>query len=1516
MPTPSKDSTLNDNNATNTINHPGGPPERKQKNEITDNLHIVGVGASAGGLEALEFFFNQMPPKNGLAFVVIQHLSPDFKSLMDEILSRQTSMAIHRVEDGMELLPDSIYLIPPKKEMTVRKGKLFLFDKEPSRPLEMPIDIFFRSMAKESGERAIGVILSGTGSDGSRGIGAIHEAGGLVLVQSPDTAQFDGMPRSAIDTGMVNFILSPKEMPEVILQYLNDPQAFRRSEQQTLLDGQAIDDESSMALALLKRHYGIDFAYYKPTTVGRRLSRRMTMRQMSRLSDYLDFLSTNVEELNDLYKDLLIGVTSFFRDPEAFSKMEREIIPSIFESASENEEIRAWIAGCATGEEVYSLGILLYEEARRRQFKKKITIFATDVHRESLEFASQGLYDLNRFSGMSPERKSRFFREENGLRYRVCPELRSMVVFAPHNVISDPPFTKMDLVSCRNMLIYLLPVAQEKAISLFHFALKVGGILFMGSSESPGALAPEFDVIDSKNKIFKKMRDVKLNLDLRLSSPGEKFKRGNVPVTSTAGMDRNLLRDYDLLLKKYMPTGLIVGERREVLHFFGDVSRYLTNIAGRAERDVIDMVEGDLKLALGAALHRAASENTRIVFKHVKIAMQGGHELVDLAVECLTDDKLTQRHYHVTFLPPSSITVSAIENEKCGTETAFLPTDEVWRRIAELEGDLQTTRENLQATIEELQTTNEELQATNEEMLAANEELQSTNEELHSVNEELYTVNAEFEKKNKELRELNEDHDNLLRSTEVGTLFLDDKLCIRKFNPAITKSFKLLPHDVGRPVDHIAYQFSGQAEMLQDLRDVLSTGNMIEREIQANDEEWLLQRVLPFKSDSGIKGVVLTFTDISKIKAFELERNKAKLLKELASSVPGMVFQYASSPVGTSGFTFISDGASSLLGSELASELITASRMSCMVYEADLVNFDQALIEATNSNSILDCEHRVKSEGDNEKWLHTRCTPKTLHDGTVFWNGVSVDITERKIAAAQVSKAAEFYLTILNRAPALIWRAGLDAKCDWFNATWLSFTGRDISQELGDGWADGVHPEDLQHCLDTYKKSFIARQFFEMEYRMRRHDGEYRWIVDFGCPFKNINGEFGGYIGFCYDITDRRQATLDLELARFNAEEANRTKSEFLANMSHEIRTPLNGVLGMLQLLQSTSLDVEQKEYSIAAVDSCIRLTRLLSDILDLSRVEAGKLGIQAVPFDLSETVNVVNELFKTQAIESGITLDFHIDQDIPKRLIGDAPRLQQVLCNLVGNALKFTHAGKIAVSSHLLPSSDPKRISLMFSISDTGIGIPHDKIDLLFTPFTQVSEGYTRRHQGAGLGLSICKHLVTLMGGNISISSVLGQGTTVNFSANFDFNEYCPIDNSPDLTRSQNLKMTFNILLAEDDNVNRLVAQRMLEKAGCTITLVENGRQAIEALRVGSFDAILMDVQMPVMDGVAATTAIRNGEAGKEHTRIPIIAMTAYTMSGDREKFLASGMDGYISKPLEISNLLEVLKRALDPVS
>ncbi|MEI6206470.1 MAG: EAL domain-containing protein [Desulfuromonadales bacterium] len=850
--------------------------------------YIVGIGASAGGLNALEQFFCNMPVDSGMAFVVVQHLSPDFKSLMSDLLSRHTSMPVHRVTNGIGLKPDSIYLIPPKTQMTVSNEKLYLTERVVTEHVELPIDVFFHSLASDAGDRAIGIVLSGTGSDGSRGIRSIHNNGGLVLVQSPESAQFDGMPRVAISSGICDFILAPERMPSFLVEYGAAPLATRNEIRRTL---EVFENEGEYAgiFALLRRSYNLDFSKYKGATVGRRIVRRMEFLRISGASDYAAIAAGDPDELDALYKDLLIGVTEFFRDKKAFQFLEASVIPQLFSSLQQDEDVRVWSAACATGEEAYSLAILLAEQAERIGFTGRVTVFATDVHKSSLNTASQGIYDRGRLSNVTPERLEKFFKKEGDSFFKVTPQLRKMVVFAPHNLLNDPPFTRLDLVCCRNLLIYFLPEMQEKVISLFHFALKKSSVLFLGSSEGLGAFDGEFEVIANQHKLFRKLRDLKLAITIGATPPAHE-RSAPLPAHQPApprqaALDRQVLHDYDLLLRKHMPPGVLIDEKRQIIHYFGNVAEYLKMPEGRVVKDILLLVGNNLHIALSAALQRVDTTRQSVVTRNVRVSRGDEEFLADVTIDPLSDNKTASVHYHISFERVRPLEPARPQLELDADHLNMIT--HYRQQIKDLETELLSSGENLQTTIEELQTTNEELQATNEEMMAANEELQSTNEELHSVNEELYSVNSEFERKNLELLQLTTDYNNLLTSTDIGTIFLDRKMRIRNFNAAIVTSFNLLPQDIGRPIDHIAFRLSHRDEMLADIQTVLDGGVPIERERSSGDGKWLLKRVMPFTTETGqVEGVVITFTDITHIKeVLEQKRLLAKVFEHSAEAL-------------------------------------------------------------------------------------------------------------------------------------------------------------------------------------------------------------------------------------------------------------------------------------------------------------------------------------------------------------------------------------------------------------------------------------------------------------------------------------------------------------------------------------------------------------------------------------------------------------------------------------------------------
>lgn len=964
----------------------------------TNHFHTVGIGASAGGLEALESLFQKMPRHTGMAFVVIQHLSPDFESRMDELLARQTKIPIFRVVDGMEVEPDSIYLVPPKKEMIVSNGRLLLTDKDPERGFSLPIDHFFRSLAQDAGRYAIGVILSGTGSDGSRGIRTIQEAGGLVVCQSEDTARFDGMPRSALETGTVDLVLPPDAIPDALVKYVAKSLSAEKMSQEELIP---VEDEGlEKILRLIRSGYDIDFAHYKASTIVRRTSRRLAMTQCRDLDEYAAFIEQNPEELDNLYKDYLIGVTRFFRDKEAFRSIEEEVIPKILQRADSPHELRIWIAGCGTGEEAYSLAMLMFEATQASSRPIGMKIFATDVHRDSLEIASLGRYPEESLVGVSDERRERHFVQDGDM-YRVNADLRRLIVFARHNILSDAPFTRMDLVSCRNLLIYLQPTAQKKAMSLFHFGLKPSGFLFLGPSETPGGLSDEFEPLSKKWRIYRKRRDIRLPADMRLPLPSASLmaasgSRVHFPSAwTTPAPDSSLLTTYDRLLDTYMPLSILVDDKFELIHLFGGAEAYTKLRSGRPTASILDLIHEDLKTALSGALSRAEKELTPIRYTGLAVRRDGKDELVRLIVEPIQN----QRADTLCFLIRLESLESPNPRSQGDDQDTTVDVQKMSRDyIASLEAELRFAKENLQATIEELETSNEELQAANEELVAANEELQSTNEELHSVNEELYTVNAEHQRKIEELTELTNDMDYLLHNAEIGVVFLDHAFCIRKFTAKVAKIFGLLPQDLGRPFESFAHTLD-HGQLMEDLNEVLATEKPLEREVRSRRGDAFVLRILPYREKLRVSGVVLTLIDVGNLKRAEARVRRLSAIVEnsedaiIGHDLTGTIIAW-------------NQGAAELYQYSAKEALGQNVTMLIMVPEqaSEYMSMLERLANGERVNKQIETARRRKD--GSTLYISLKLSPiRDESGGLIGVSAIDRDITQRKKAEEEVRRA-------------------------------------------------------------------------------------------------------------------------------------------------------------------------------------------------------------------------------------------------------------------------------------------------------------------------------------------------------------------------------------------------------------------------------------------------------------------------------------------------------------------------------
>jgi len=1238
--------------------------EQKINSSLQFNeFFVVAIGASAGGLQALESFFSNLPDRPNAAFVIVLHLSPDYKSMMAEILGRKTPMEVKEIEDGIKIEPSKVYVLPPNKHLIVEKNHLKLI-KSP-KYFDYPVDKFFHSLAKEWGEKIVAILLSGTGRDGTKGIKGISEIGGIGLVQSPETAQFNSMPVNASYSGFVDEILSPQELAETVSGIIRYSDNFSNG---FLEEGLSIDPFLlQRILNILTKPGEVDFSNYKVPTLARRIHHRCELNKCNSLKEYISLLENSEKEEKLLRRDLLISVTQFFRDFPAWKYLESQILPELINRLKPQEQLRIWVSACATGEEAYSMAMLIHEAKTKANKQIQVKIFATDIDSEALETTSKGIYPANIVNYINSERLEKYFTFD-GEYFQVKRFLREMLIVAPHDLTQNAGFSKMNLVSCRNVLIYMQPNLQQNVLRLLHFALASQGILFLGSSESLGDLNEEFLTLEPKWKIFSKRRDMPLSVReitrpviTKMSVSSEKKSK------ASRELDIYLSEAFRYCFKERQVTCLLVNQENKLLRIFYHNTQLLEFPIGQTVWDITEIVSSELRLPLSTALHRAKRDRKPVTYTGIKIPHFKENEFVSLRVGSHLEKYKLHDYLIVILEIEGSIIPSAL------SEMPFDVDKETAKQITELEYELRQTRENLQVTIEELETTNEEQQATNEELIASNEELQSINEELQSVNEELYSVNSEHQSKIQELTQLNNDIDNLLRSTDIGVIFLDLNLNIRKFTPAVTQAINIKSNDVGRPIADITNNLNCP-DLEKIFEQVIKNKKSFEQEMKVRKTgEYLLMRINLYLRDNGDDdGVVVTF-----IKIDDLKRAQEELIEQ-----------------------------------------------------------NRAVETATS----------------------------------------------------------------------------------------------------------------------------LAR------------------------------------------IADR----------------ANQAKSEFLANMSHEIRTPLNAILGVAELLDSKEFNQTQEALLETLKSNSKRLLNLIDRVLDLSKIEAKQLKLNFEKFNFKELIQNLLNYIRPLAEAKGLQLLTNISTNLPLYLIGDHFRLQQVLSNLIDNALKFTQQGQIEITikveNNPITYSD-QRVPIRFCIKDSGIGISSEQQKHIFEPFTQADNSTTREYGGTGLGLTICRRIVELMGGEIGVESILDQGSTFWFSIPLQIAEITQNNLVESSTKNQTESRisalstnNTNILVVEDYQDNRDLILLMLHRLGYQADSVNNGQEALNILAQQKYDLILMDCQMPKIDGYRSTQLIRQGE--RKEDRTVIIGLTSHAMEWDRQKCLNAGMDDYLSKPVDLKTLNDMIQK------
>ena len=1230
---------------------------KKDKADFT----VVAIGASAGGLEAVSILLKNLPADTGMAYIYVQHLSPNHKSFLTSILSKLTTMKVQEIENMEYILPNNVYIIPPDKEIEVIDGHIQLFPRSDTRTINLTIDFLFSSLAETHKSNVVGVILSGYASDGVIGMKAIKAAGGITIAQD-NSAQAGSMPNSAIAAGVVDFVLSPKEIAAELVHLgkvglKGGLESRKKTDTEEKTGREIILESYSMHLnsifEMLLKKTGVDFSHYKMPTIKRRIAHKMQQANIKTIKEYVAHLRENHTEVDSLYKDLLINVTSFFRDKEAFEYLEHTLLPNLLDSKQPEETIRMWVPACSTGEEAYTIAMLVAELQTSRGTKFPVQIFATDLSESAIRTARIGEYPKSDVKPVPQKYLDSYFTK-NGDKYRINKDIREMCVFAPHNILRDPPFSRMDFISCCNILIYFDSTAQKKVFATLYFALKEGAYLMLGKAETIGTASPFFTRINTRFKIYSRKKNTGIHKMLELTPRFPKTQmQKKVPTTvktpeiNPSGIENAI---DSLLLTNYMPACAVVNKDMEILQFRGPVSSYLEHPSGRASLNILKMARPEFAFELRNAIHVAIQTKMPVHKTGMEIKIDNVMRLMSFDVSPLKIED--EEPLMLIVFSFKEQVEKFVENDSQGKSTSIVKD----RKIKQLTEELNNTRtemisiiESQEVTYEELQSANEEIVSSNEEFQSLNEELETSKEEIEATNEELISTNHELQLRNELLMDSQEYSDALFATIHEPMLVLHKDFEIMSANKSFYKKFRLKKEEVeGKKFFELGAKQWDIPKLQQMLKDVISKGTSFDN--------------------------------------LEISQNFATI----------------------------------------------------------------------GEKTMLLNAHPIVQKTHSEKLILLAIE----------------DITDR--------------IT-----------------------------------------------------------------FFHKEREMLRREKEI-------------------------------------------AEVAVRSKQQFLSNMSHEIRTPMNAIIGFTNVVLKTELSAKQKEYLMAIKMSGDALIVLINDILDLAKVDSGKMSFESIPFKISDSITSMLHLFDTKIKEKNIELVIDYDKKIPEQVIGDPIRLHQIVLNLVSNAVKFTPTGKITVTVKLL-SQDEKQATVQFKVKDTGIGIPEDHLDSIFENFHQAAQHTTRMYGGTGLGLAIVKKLVEAQDGNISVESKIDKGSTFTFILSYQ--------KTSDPVKSEGIAVpvdskvgNIKILVVEDMPLNQLLMKTLLDDFGFEHECADNGKEAIEKLQTATYDIVLMDLQMPIMNGFEATDHIRN----KMKSTIPIIALTADVTTVDVEKCKAAGMDDYLAKPVD----------------
>ena len=1353
--------------------------------------YIVAIGASAGGLEAIHEFFDSMPDTSNLSFILIQHLSPDYKSLLVELVSRHTHMQVYEAEDNHNIERKCIYVIPNTKLITIQKNQLKLSDKKNGKSPNNAVDVFLYSLAKERKDKAIAVILSGTGTDGTKGTEAIKKEGGIILVQDPATAKFDGMPNSVITTGNADFILPPSAMCEEILNHTSPPSTF-------LYGSDKKDDQFLRTVFdLVRQGSGMEFHYYKTPTILRRITRRMMQGNFASPDKYVAYLKDHKDETRQLGQDFLIGVTRFFRDPEAFTVLREKVLRPLIDKKEVEDIIKVWVTACSTGEEAYSIAILINELLGDNPKRLEVKIFATDVDEDAVQFASAGQYPLSVEKDIDPPLLKKYFTGRSKS-YTIIPSIRKQIVFARHNIIKDPPFIKNDLVSCRNMLIYISPALQQRIFSLLLFAAGREGYLFLGPSENSALMKKDVKEINGRWKIYQKTGETKPGYYYQPGNGGDHTpgKSGSKPKDTRS--QHLLWEDFkEVLTEDLHYVVLYIDANFEIRETVGNYTRFLTLPRKQLRLNLLQMLPSSVSVILSAEIRKAVKTERKGHLRSLRYKKE--EEIITMEVFIRPGGSNPGDPYTMIVLRESD----QPEPAGNGAHEHPGPGDDY---IHALEAELNETKNHLQLATEDLETTNEELQSANEEMLSANEELQSSNEELQSVNEELITLNTEHQLKIKELLELNDDLNNYFRSTDIAQVFLDKELRIRKFNPASVKMINFIETDIGRPFTHISNNIRSES-LLSDVNSVIQHGNPMEKEVHLHNGKNLLMRIMPYLTHEGTKdGAIISFVDVTAITDLN------NIIRAVYNSSPSAIFAFRAvrdMQLQVIDFTVISSNhAAAALVNRPGEELKGASLqkdLTPLISNGLLEKYMEVAAGMKNYQQAVFVQ-------EGKKWFEV--TVVRMDDGFV---ATFTDISERKLAEEKLRNNymelintretlkrlnAELESKVQERTRALsqseerfrlVSRATNDALWDWDfvnNIVWWGESfyvqfGYDRSDRLLDRgfWAEKIHPEDRSAVEDSIYAAINGHHTqWSREYRFLKKDGDYAYVLDRGYILHNEYGTPYRMLGSMLDITERKLAeqeiarakqllevkvaerTLQLQQLNEALETSNHDLQQFASIASHDLQEPLRKIHMFTRMIldgHEEGLHEEVKGYFHKIVRSTERMRSLVIDILNFSRLSAEKFYFRRT--DMNKFMHDILEDFEVTIREKEAEI---IVPDMPELDIMPG-QFRQVLHNLLSNALKFTRPGvppviRFEVSRLTERSFDSPAAAdgpyCMLSVQDNGIGFEEQFASTIFKLFQRLHS--KDKFEGTGIGLAITKKVIERHDGLIGVHSKEGEGT------------------------------------------------------------------------------------------------------------------------------------------------------------